>query len=313
MTLQSLLGSKKESNGKPPQGSSIPEYLDSYGTGFAKHLRFKLKSRDVEWLMIKPEMAKEMLIYNTVEGMTNRPLSAATVTRYARLIKDGEWGKNGQGTCEPIIFSDALRLLSGQHRLNAIVAAGVPQRMLVIYGEPDENFAYIDQGRRRTAADIFAIHHVPNHIHAAAATRWLMAYEAGDNSGDNALGKTVSPSNQETYDAYLKYEELQESIKVSLKYANNRLPATAVAAAIHYLCAKKSRRAADEYFSKVSTGVGITSARDPAMKVRDYLARDNAENISRKNVACALVSGWNATRSGKYLKKPEIEKMAAIT
>lgn len=299
--------SQKSSNGKQSvsvaavEPVAVGQYRDSDKTGFPKHLRWKLKTRDVEWIVITPEMAQEMLQYNQAEDLRNRPQSKSTVDKYARLIKDGMWGVRGDGTCEPVIFSDTPRLLSGQHRLSAIVAAGVPQRMLVVFGEPDGNFAFIDQGRRRTASDIFAVNGVPNHAMAAAAVRWLVAYERGTTFGDNSDGK-IDLSNQEAYDAYLAMPDLQESIKVGLRLAGDRLPHPAKGAAVHYLCAQRSRKAADEYFKKIGTGLGFESSRDPAKKVRDYLTRSDYRLTARQTIA-AMIQGWNAIRTNKPLQR----------
>lgn len=307
---------QKSANGKQSVSAVVVEpvtvgqFHDSDKTGFPKHLRWKLKTRDVEWIVITPDTAQEMLKYNQSEELVNRPQSRGTVEKYARLIKDRMWGVGGKGTCEPIIFSDAPRLLSGQHRLSAIVAAGVPQRMLVVYGEPDGNFAFIDQGRRRTASDIFAVNGVPNHAMAAAAVRWLIAYERGTNGGDDATGK-LDLSNQEAYDAYIAMPDLQESIKIGIRFGGDRLPHPAKAAAIHYLCAQRSRRAADEYFKKVASGVGFESGRDPAKKVRDYLTRSETR-ISAKQAAAALIQGWNAIRTNKLLQKVDGDMVGRV-
>lgn len=305
-TISDLFGTSKNGNGQSVpvtkmESVSVSTYHESDKTGFGKHLRWKLKTADVEWMVVTPAMAEEMLKYNSTEDLTNRPQSQSTVGKYARLIKDRMWGIDGKGTCEPIIFSDAQRLLSGQHRLAAIVAAGTSQRMLVVFGEPDGNFAFIDQGRRRTASDIFAVNGVPNYAMAAAAVRWLVAYERGTTSGDDATGK-VELSNQEAYDAYLRLVDLQESVKVGLRYNNDRLPCPATAAAVHYLCAQRSRRAADDYFKKVASGLGFSSARDPAKKVRDFLTRSDSR-ITRKQAASALIEGWNAIRTNKPLPR----------
>src|SRR5690606_20477230 len=92
--------------------------------------------------------------------------------------------------------------------------------------------------------------------------------------GDDATGR-VDLSNQEAYEAYLRMPDLQNSIKIGLKFAADRLPHPAKSCAVHYICAQRSRRAADEYFKKVATGVGFASARDPAKKVRDFLTRSD--------------------------------------
>jgi len=305
MSLQSVFGSKSQGNNQSQEKfmTEPQEYHKSDKTSFAKHLRWKIstKVRIFEWMLITPEMAEEMLKYNKAEGTPNRPLSEVTARKYGRLMKEGRWGHNGLGTCEPIIFSDRARILSAQHRLEGCFLLGASFWALVIFGEPDENFAYIDQGRRRTAGDVFAINQVPNYLMAAAVVRWLVAYER--NQIGNAHSSSIELSNQEAYEAYQHYPDLQTSIKTGLKYNRDRLPHPAVAAAIHYLCAQKSRRAADEYFEKIATGVGFSKQKEPAKKVRDFLTRQDIGQINRKMVAAALIQGWNMVRTNRMLTR----------
>lgn len=316
MSIQNVLGISKEEKRRDVclgiEEVTVKDHHQGDHTSFAKHLRWKLKTRDVEWMEITPAMAEEMLKYNAVEGFSNRPLSEIVARRYGRLMKAGRWGHQGRGTCEPIIFSDKGRILSAQHRLYGAVLEGATFRALVVFGEPDENFAYIDQGRRRTAADVFSINGIPNSLMAAATTRWLMAWDAGrTNSGDD--GARVDPSNQEAYDAYVRLSGLQESIKrAGLKFSAERLPAPAVAAGVHYLCAQKSRKLADEYFERLATGLGFTSKRDPAYRVRKFLTEQDSGRITRRETAAALIEGWNAIRTNKPLTQVKAETVSAI-
>lgn len=274
-------------------GKMIPAYKVSAKTPFPKHLRWKIGTQSVEWETITPEMAATMLEYNT----ENRPCSPGTVKQYAELIRAGRWGVGGNGTCEPIIFSDLPRLLSGQHRLQAIVEAGVPQRMLVVFGEPDGNFAYIDQGRRRTSGDIFAIYKVPNYVQAAAASAWIWKYE------NNKFANTP-PSPQELYEFYLQHEGLQGSMAIGRAFQDSGLAPPSMMIALHYLCARKNRKLADEFFRQVAEGVGITSKRTPAYKLRKKLLNNQASasaKLSNLLIAAFTVKSWNALRDGRAL------------
>ncbi len=95
---------------------------------------------------ITPDMALSYLSCN--QG--NRPVRVNQVKSLADAIKRGEWRLTHQG----IAFSSNGRLLDGQHRLSAIVEAGVPVRSLVSRGLDDETFMSIDIGNRRSHADV---------------------------------------------------------------------------------------------------------------------------------------------------------------
>ena len=105
-----------------------------------------------EVITITPEMAKEMLNKNM---LNNRRLNHDIINRYARIMKAGGWNLTHQG----IAFDDRGELIDGQHRLNAIVAANVPVKMMVTYDvkhAEGETFT-IDVGRKRTLLNIMQI------------------------------------------------------------------------------------------------------------------------------------------------------------
>lgn len=259
-------------------------------TPFPKWLRWKMKTDEVvAGLVISPPMAEEMLAFND----RNRRLRPSKIKHYARQMTEAKWDYNRV----PIIFSPE-RLIDGQHRLFACVQSGIAFKADVVFGAPDRGFYTIDCGGTRDAADIFQINGVPNNAMAAAATRFLMAYDAGKTSSDN-VGGMIPATLEETYQAYLAYEGLQESLKYGRKFAQDRLPCPSVAAAVHYLCAQRSRRAADEYFDKIASGVGFSSKGEPAKKVRDFLTRSDSGRIRPRGAAAAIIAGWNATRTNK--------------
>jgi hypothetical protein len=67
--------------------------------------------------MITPDMAADLLAVN----VSNRNVRQRRVDQYARDMQVGRW----QPTGEPITISDTGKLLNGQHRLMAVVQAGV--------------------------------------------------------------------------------------------------------------------------------------------------------------------------------------------
>lgn len=95
---------------------------------------------------ITPQTAVSYLKANTDNY---RKLRKSVVKRYAADMKAGRWQLNGQ----PIVFGVNGMLKDGQHRLAAIVTAGVPVKMLVTRGIDDSVSVY-DVGLIRTANDI---------------------------------------------------------------------------------------------------------------------------------------------------------------
>jgi hypothetical protein len=247
-------------------------------------------------MTITPELAAEMLTYNT----DNRPVSSGSVNHYAEQMKAGEW----RDTFMPIQFSDKGRLIDGQHRLQAILDSGCAVAAWVAFGADDETFAFIDIGKKRTAGDIFAINGVKNCNVVAAACRWIFGYENDRSfhtekgaSGGARYRQTTDPDPLYRFYMSLDTERLQDSTKVSRWFIQHGLPNPSVAAAIHYVCAGKSRAAADEYFEKLATGIGFLNKSDPAYKVREELQGA----INRSEQACFTIEGWNALRRNRRL------------
>lgn len=96
--------------------------------------------------IITPELAKLYLEKN-IEN--NRKLRHTNIATYADAMKKGEWQLTSQG----ITFNDKGQLTDGQHRLHAIIKAGVPVEMYVTYGEPSSSIIH-DRGRIRSINDV---------------------------------------------------------------------------------------------------------------------------------------------------------------
>lgn len=103
---------------------------------------------DVRIETITPAKAKEYLSHN----MVNRLLNKARVDAYARTMKSGNWQLNG----EAIRFNKNGELIDGQHRLNAIIKAGIPVS-IVIMTDIDNAVSIYDRGRNRSVSDALII------------------------------------------------------------------------------------------------------------------------------------------------------------
>lgn len=98
---------------------------------------------------VTPELAAEWLKSNS----RNRKLVIAAVETIANDIKHGRWRTTHQG----IAFGADGELYDGQHRLHAIVKAGVAVEVRVTRGLPPEARDAIDTGNTRRAHDVLAI------------------------------------------------------------------------------------------------------------------------------------------------------------
>lgn len=102
-----------------------------------------------EIILVTPNQAKSWL---ESKG-NNRKLSLTHVRYLVNEIKSGRWRLTHQG----IAFGDDGRLLDGQHRLAAIIEAGMATNMMVSYDVPIGEFAIIDRGMPRNISTITGI------------------------------------------------------------------------------------------------------------------------------------------------------------
>lgn len=97
------------------------------------------------YMSVTPEQAQAWLN----KPAKNRKISQRRVGLYAAMMKRGDWMLTNQG----IAIDEYGMLIDGQHRLSAIVEAGVPVELLVIRAAPNKAQLVIDQGLKRTAHD----------------------------------------------------------------------------------------------------------------------------------------------------------------
>ena len=116
--------------------------------------------------VITPSLAAHYLNAN----VSNRKLRRTAVDYLAGCIDRDEFQTTHQG----IAFSSDGELLDGQHRLNAIIKADKPVKMMVTNGLDPELFKVTDVGLKRTYGDITGLS-----IEQAAICRFIFKIAAG--------------------------------------------------------------------------------------------------------------------------------------
>ena len=159
---------------------------------------------------ITPEIASRYLLYNNI----NRPLKKGTVDYYAEQMRKGQWLLNGEAIC----FAEDGGMVNGQHRLNAIIKAGVPVDILVVRGCDPNSFNVYDSGVNRTTADIFALNGIPNsHVLSTIIVRYFALkahrmFVRTDTKEINASTKNLKKSRLEMLGEYNSSPELYQEI-----------------------------------------------------------------------------------------------------
>lgn len=100
---------------------------------------------------VTPELAQQILERNFPN---NRSRSPARIDNYASDMLNDRWSLNGA-----TIVRDRKtgRLINGQHRLAAVVKAGITVPFLVVWTDDENAFATLDIGKSRSGGDILKI------------------------------------------------------------------------------------------------------------------------------------------------------------
>lgn len=233
--------------------------------------------------------AKNYLALNTA----NRRLRPNRVRSYAEQMVRGLWKETG----DPIRFSTTGRLLDGQHRLAAIVAADITIKALVIRDVEDDVFPVLDSGMNRTPADALGMGREQYASHKAAASRLLYIVEAGgDPRRSDDLAAVTRVDIAEYYAGHVI--ELSDAVPVGntmyrLFSGGNRSAWTAFAILARRIDPVK----AEEFLEGVRLGVNLPVG-DPRLALRNWLANDRKLPYAGHYLA-VFIKAWNAWLQGK--------------
>lgn len=151
---------------------------------------------------ISAAQAEQMLGKNEA----NRSIRDRKVEQYQRDMLNGNWD-----LCPaPIVFDTNGRLIDGQHRLTAQVAAGVKIKWLVLRNAKPETQKVIDTGMPRNAADVLHFEGENNSTILGAVLRTVYKIKHNAMTGRRAM----NISNSELLETLEQHEELRHSTSV---------------------------------------------------------------------------------------------------
>lgn len=247
------------------------------------------------YIMVTPEMAASWLKSNR----TNRNVSPLLVSRYADAMRKGEWQENNGETLK---FDATGNLLDGQHRLNALLEAGVQLKFLVISDIPTSSFKTIDIGKPRTAADIVSIAGVQN-AHAIASAASFLHYLVQGKSPGGSDAKQRPSKNSILDFVQNNNDGLQRSLAIT-RGAGGMMMSVGLSTALHFAFASLSSRPgsvilADQFFAQLGSGVfddRVQIEKHPAYKLRERLIADRGARLRPKTyiTAAIAIKAWNA-------------------
>lgn len=258
------------------------------------------KGYGIEVIRVTPDLAQHWLTFNS----GNREITQAKVDQYRADMEGGYWLDNG----ETIRFAYG-KLLDGQHRLMALVLAGVTIRMIVVHGVDSEAQATMDTGRSRTPRDVISIEREGRDGKWESATlgsaiHTIIAYESG-----LAIYSARKYTNREVRNFYLEHASaLEGTIRRVAGYPRKfpLLPHARTVAA-HYLLSRIDADAADTFFDRLLNGDNLSKT-SPMFILRARLDSDRMEKKGRTAYEHFhyVIKAWNAYRKGKAISRTAI-------
>jgi hypothetical protein len=166
-------------------------------------------------VLVTPEIAAEWLQRNHHK---NRNLRQYACERYARLMRNGRWVKNGA----TIKFTRSGVLIDGQHRLAAVCLTRTSALFDVQCGLDDDAIHTLGDELSRTRRDAFTIADVPHPEIAAPVARLWYLYKNGrlDQSNQHNLGNLILAT-EEHLEEYREIERLfgRDLIATAMAYS----------------------------------------------------------------------------------------------
>lgn len=240
-----------------------------------------------EMVRVSPGLAQYILGCN--DG--NRSLRTTKIKQYVADMRNGRWEVNG----EPIIISETGELNDGQHRLTALIEAGMVLPFLFVFGVSRESRTTVDQGAARSAGDYLAMKETPNSNTAASLTRLLIGYEDAEGKAMGDVGAVTAAQILERVENDPGIAEAASYTATAKDYAKGILTPALIGFAF-YVLSRIDACDAREFMDQVCIGENIKRG-DPAFAVRASLA--NKSENSRAEKAEILLRGWNAYRLGQ--------------
>lgn len=243
---------------------------------------------------VTPKLAEQWLGKNG----HNRNIRPAAVNIYAADMVNGRWRFNG----EAIKFNTEGELADGQHRLMAVIAAGVTVPMLVGYDLSPESQETMDSGVKRTAGDVLRLRGYMNYVVLSAVANRVLLWQRGVRWSRNRLSM---PSKAELVQAIETDPTIIEATHVADRCRKWVQAPTSVIGTCWWVFAHIDREQADDFFDKLQTGADLP-AHHPILTLRNRLSQvRNAPGqwLSTERYIALFCRCWNAYRQGRTLQK----------
>jgi hypothetical protein len=220
----------------------------------------------------------------------NRPISKHVVKTYAEDMREGRWMLTHQGPA----FDENDRLIDGQHRLAAVIAADVPVPMYVTFGADSATFVVLDINFKRQPGHLIA---GPHSTTKASAARLLTTppriyYENRLHNRDAVRIVAEHPRMDDAAALAVRvYKETRINQSMHTALLTLALESPSVAPKV------------DEWVEGLATGAGLMPG-DSRLLLRNKWALEGRHlnaGAGRNDAVFFLVRAWNAFVAGDQM------------
>lgn len=256
-----------------------------------------IPSPTTEWVDITPSQAEKWLGKNH----NNRNQRSGKIAAYARDMKSGNWKVTG----DSIKFDWNGRLIDGQHRLEAIIAAKTSVQMLIVRGLDPETQGALDVNAKRSPGDALRFAGVQSYVQVLPAmARIDLAWVNGRiRTSSSQFGGPVSEmTNTEVVRWVDQNQDAPESAAYSMRIYKDLLATPSPLAYAIMRTGRVDMNASIEFWDSTAEmrteGVG-----DPRLTLIKSLKR--MDESKRTKLAAPQISlffrAWNAWRGGRKI------------
>lgn len=256
-----------------------------------------------------PEWASSIL---ASQNNQNRRIRPNAVKKIAAAITSGDWKVTHQG----IAIDRNGQLQDGQHRLNAIVAAGISVDVLLTTGCDPSSFDVLDCGVNRTAADALFLSGAQLAPKSAAGLKYYLLYKR---DSSRVWTNIDLPPHTEILKAYKEWRDtVDHAASIAQRaYQGDKLINQSAMVAFQLLAIDKGWHFAGEQFCTLLGNPVMQPEYSPILAYHKLLK--NAISIDRRYLQQRSLASmikcfnyWVQDLPLKIFKQPSISPMPQI-
>ena len=211
-----------------------------------------------------------------------------------RDLKSGRWKYDGA----TIVFDEDGNLIDGQHRLQAVIDAGIAATMLVVRGVSKEAWRTIDSGTARSLGDVLRMEGYLSSSCLSATLRRTWSWIVNGPPFGPRVNLGLGASVLEAMYVLAACPTMPTSITAA-RSAGDVVPPSH-AAFLHFMAAEDPVASIDEFYVNLVKGEGLDHG-DPALVLRERMLRNRADRATKLTSVMMfgfLIKAWNAFRDG---------------